>query len=336
MYFLCLVGLVLTVVVVTQPPSVPVRALAHRVFGRTRANVQSFGVRVVRMKLYAFALAGGIAGFAGALLEVKTRGADGLLFGAEVSLNLFTIAIIGGIAGPAGALLGAAYQNILHYFFPGNQIVGFLAPLVPLLLIYARPGRFLEHAAQPPRRGAAHRRPAPADRRAEPVRRLRRRGAGAPAHPDRRAEHDRRSWRCFRTTSATRSTPTSTACRPGRKPSSEESEESAGAARDHRRIRGRCATCAARPPNGDRELSRCDSDRSRRTMTVDGAPIGARPPRTGGGVGARVRRRTRSGSATPRRRQPFMARRRRPSATGSSSSGATSPPSGCCAARRTA
>jgi len=105
--------------------------------------VQSFGVRVVRTKLYAFALAGGLCGFAGALLELQARGLEGTTFGVGQSINLFIFTVLGGVASPAGALIGSAYGNGLTFFFANNFLVSVIAPLLPLLLLFIAPGGLL-------------------------------------------------------------------------------------------------------------------------------------------------------------------------------------------------
>jgi branched-chain amino acid transport system permease protein len=142
MYFLAVAALVVSILVLVN--------LRKSRFGRlliaireNESNVQSFGVRVVRMKLYAFGLAGGLAGFAGALLELQARGLQGNNFSSQQSLGLFIQTILGGVSAPAGALIGSAYQNLLTYFFSGNFIVTVIATPLPLILLYIAPGGLL-------------------------------------------------------------------------------------------------------------------------------------------------------------------------------------------------
>jgi branched-chain amino acid transport system permease protein len=142
MYYLAAAALVVSILVLVN--------LRKSRFGRlliaireNEANVQSFGVKVLRSKLYSFGLAGGLAGFSGALLELQARGMQGNAFGVEQSINLFITTILGGVAAPAGALIGSAYANLTAYFLGGNLIFSFILPALPLLLLYIAPGGML-------------------------------------------------------------------------------------------------------------------------------------------------------------------------------------------------
>src|SRR5262249_47489604 len=87
------------------------------------ANVQSFGVSAVRLKVTAFAVSGALAGFAGAVLVHQQRGLDAQLFLPQRSLDVFLFTVIGGIGSVAGALLGSAFDNIFRYFVPANPFL---------------------------------------------------------------------------------------------------------------------------------------------------------------------------------------------------------------------
>ncbi len=120
MYYLCAFCLVLVIVVVMN--------LRRSRFGRlliamreNEANVQSFGVSAVRLKLSAFAVSGAIAGFAGAVFVHQQRGLNGQSFDTTHSINTFVFTVLGGIGSVGGALLGAAFQNLLDYFLPSND-----------------------------------------------------------------------------------------------------------------------------------------------------------------------------------------------------------------------
>jgi len=140
MYFFCLAGLVAAILVVVN--------LRKSRFGRlliaireNEANVQSFAIKVTRMKLYAFMTSGALAGFAGALLQYQARGVGPENFAAAQSFELFITTVLGGVAAPAGALIGSGYRNLLTYFFPGdNVVVRIITPILPLILLYASPG----------------------------------------------------------------------------------------------------------------------------------------------------------------------------------------------------
>jgi branched-chain amino acid transport system permease protein len=138
MYFLCVAALVLSILVVLN--------LRRSRFGRlliamreNEANLQSFGVSVIRTKLLAFAAAGGLAGFAGAIYAFQQRGVDGTAFGAQRSFALFVFAVLGGVSSVGGALLGAGFSNLTNYFFLNNLVLTIFAGTAPLILLYIQP-----------------------------------------------------------------------------------------------------------------------------------------------------------------------------------------------------
>ena len=139
MYFLCIAALIVVMVIVAN--------LRRTRFGRmliamreNEPNMQSFGVSLVRTKLLAFAFAGGLAGFAGAIYAFQQRGVDGSAFGAERSFQLFVFTVLGGVSSTAGAGLGAVFQGLTTYFFATNFVVGNLVVAAPLALLYVQPG----------------------------------------------------------------------------------------------------------------------------------------------------------------------------------------------------
>ena len=122
MYYLSLFCLVLAIVVVLN--------LRRSRFGRlliamreNEANVQSFGVSPVRLKLTAFAVSGALAGFAGAVFVHQQRGVSAPSFTSDHSVNVFVITVLGGIGTVGGALLGSLYDNLLKYFLPSNDFL---------------------------------------------------------------------------------------------------------------------------------------------------------------------------------------------------------------------
>jgi branched-chain amino acid transport system permease protein len=139
MYYLCLFALVGAILVVSN--------LRRSRFGRVliavrdnEPNLQSFGARAVRAKLAAFALSGGLAGFAGAIFAHQQRGLSGASFIPQRSVDLFLLAVLGGITSVTGAMLGSAYFNASAYFFPGNVIFDSLQPFLVLILLFVAPG----------------------------------------------------------------------------------------------------------------------------------------------------------------------------------------------------
>jgi ABC-type branched-subunit amino acid transport system ATPase component/ABC-type branched-subunit amino acid transport system permease subunit len=107
-YFVCLVALVATILVVSQ--------LRRSGIGRSMIAVRdndrsaaAFTVSPAVSKLVSFAIAGGIAAFAGALLAgVEVQVATNAFSPAE-SLRVVAMTIIGGLGSIPGAVLGAVY-----------------------------------------------------------------------------------------------------------------------------------------------------------------------------------------------------------------------------------
>ena len=100
------------------------------------AGASAYTVVPSRVKLRAFALAGGIAGLGGALLAgaLQTVPMD-RLFGVEDSLLLVSIVVIGGLGSVAGPILGAMWVIGLPAFFPGNELVPLLTSSIGLLVL---------------------------------------------------------------------------------------------------------------------------------------------------------------------------------------------------------
>ncbi|MDP1795477.1 MAG: ABC transporter permease, partial [Acidimicrobiales bacterium] len=120
MYYLSAVCLALSIIVVMN--------LRRSRFGRlliamreNEANVQSFGVSAVRLKISAFAVSGALAGFAGAVFVHQQRGLSGRSFDTQHSLDVFVFTVLGGIGSVGGAMLGSIYQNLIQYFLPSND-----------------------------------------------------------------------------------------------------------------------------------------------------------------------------------------------------------------------
>ena len=139
MYYLCIAGLLLGVVVVTNLR----RSRTGRILIATRENeaaVQSFGVPLVRTKLIAFAVSGALAGLAGVLYAHQQLGVNAQSFAAQNSIDVFLFTVLGGVSSVAGALIGSASFNTLFYFFADNPIVQFMTPFAVLLVLYVAPG----------------------------------------------------------------------------------------------------------------------------------------------------------------------------------------------------
>lgn len=139
MYYLCVAAFLLAAAVVVN--------LRHSRVGRmliaareNGTNLQSFGIPLVRTKLLAFALSGGLAGFAGAVLVHQLRTLSASTYTPEASLNLFVYTVIGGASSVAGGLLGAAFPLLGEYVAGSNPVLHLLLGFVPVVVLFAAPG----------------------------------------------------------------------------------------------------------------------------------------------------------------------------------------------------
>jgi branched-chain amino acid transport system permease protein len=143
MYFLCVASFVACAVIVSNLR----RSRTGRLLIALRENennVAAFGVSVVRAKLLALAIAGALAGFAGALLAVHQRGVTADAFNADANVSIFIAAVIGGVSSVGGAILGSTYQVLTTQFFGDNVIVRtYVSGLGPLLVVLLAPGGFI-------------------------------------------------------------------------------------------------------------------------------------------------------------------------------------------------
>jgi branched-chain amino acid transport system permease protein len=107
-----------------------------RAFIAVRDNepaAMAMSLNVPRLKLLAFAISGAIAGLAGGLYVLYTRGLNTDSFGPEVSLRIFTMVVIGGLGSLPGAILGAVYVRSIEFFVGGGWAL--LASGAGILLI---------------------------------------------------------------------------------------------------------------------------------------------------------------------------------------------------------
>ncbi|WTW98918.1 ATP-binding cassette domain-containing protein [Streptomycetaceae bacterium NBC_01309] len=101
------------------------------------ATAAAYTVRAARVKLRAFALAGGIAGLGGALLAgaLQTVPYSDAYFRSNDSLMLVSVVVIGGLGSTSGPVLGSLWVIGLPALFPGNSVVPLLASSIGLLLL---------------------------------------------------------------------------------------------------------------------------------------------------------------------------------------------------------
>ncbi|GAA4983654.1 branched-chain amino acid ABC transporter permease/ATP-binding protein [Yinghuangia aomiensis] len=135
-YYVVLVVLVVVLAVVAR--------LRKSGIGRTTIGVRdnaataaAYTVSATRVKLRAFALAGGIAGLGGALLAgaVQTVPYTDKYFLSPDSLTLVSIVVIGGLGSVSGPVLGALWVIGLPAIFPGNELVPLLTSSLGLLVL---------------------------------------------------------------------------------------------------------------------------------------------------------------------------------------------------------
>lgn len=135
-YYVVLAGLaiVLAVVARLRRSGVGRSTIAVRDNAETAA---AYTVAPARVKLRAFALAGGIAAFGGALLGalVVNVPLQDRFFTVESSLQLVAIAVIGGLGSVAGPVLGSLWVIGLPSFFPDSTVIPLFTSSVGLLVL---------------------------------------------------------------------------------------------------------------------------------------------------------------------------------------------------------
>jgi branched-chain amino acid transport system permease protein len=119
LYYLCLVGffLILTAVRSLRRTRTGTALIATR---DNEAAVQTTALNPIRMKLTAFLVSGGIAGFAGTLFIVHQRGVNNGSFSADINIALFLMVVVGGLGSITGVVIGAVYVWSTQYFLHGG------------------------------------------------------------------------------------------------------------------------------------------------------------------------------------------------------------------------
>ena len=135
-YYFCLAGFFLVLLAV--------RSLRQSRTGRdliaTRDNepaARAAAVNTTRHKLLAFAISGGIAGFAGSLFAVQQQGINSGSFTADINITMFSMVVIGGLGSMPGVILGAVVVWGAQYYLPAGyaQFVNGLGILLLLLFL---------------------------------------------------------------------------------------------------------------------------------------------------------------------------------------------------------
>ncbi|MBI1844576.1 MAG: hypothetical protein HYR89_08230, partial [Actinobacteria bacterium] len=134
-YVFCLLVLVLVLVAARNLRMSRTGRVLVAVNDNERAAA-GFSVSPVRTKLFAFGLAGAIAGLAGGLYALGVRGIGFGAYNPEQSLQVFTMVVVGGLGSLSGAILGAVYVQLAMYFLDGAmQLLATGAGLLVLLMV---------------------------------------------------------------------------------------------------------------------------------------------------------------------------------------------------------
>lgn len=134
-YVFCLVVLVLVLVGARNLRMSRTGRVLVAVNDNERAAA-GFSISPVRTKLFAFGLAGAIAGLAGGLYALGVRGIGFGAYNPEQSLQVFTMVVVGGLGSLSGAILGAVYVQLAMYFLDGAmQLLATGAGLLVLLMV---------------------------------------------------------------------------------------------------------------------------------------------------------------------------------------------------------
>ena len=86
---------------------------AFLVVRESETVARGMGLNVARIKVYAFAISGAIAGLAGALMGFSQRLASPETFNLPLSIDYVDMIIVGGLGSLPGSLLGAAFVTVL-------------------------------------------------------------------------------------------------------------------------------------------------------------------------------------------------------------------------------
>ena len=132
-YYLCVVATAVAVWVAARLR----RTRTARLLIAMRDNermAQAYGINLVRTRLLAFALSGGMAGFAGVLYVVQQRAVSGGSYGPDLSVSMFLMAVLGGLGSVYAVLAGAVYFAVCATVFHGT-LAALLTSSIGVLLV---------------------------------------------------------------------------------------------------------------------------------------------------------------------------------------------------------
>jgi branched-chain amino acid transport system permease protein len=123
------------------------RSRTGRVLLASRENeiaAQALGVSLLRARLTAFAISGGIAAMAGVLFAYQQGGVRPDSFSPDVSVTLFAFVVMGGLGSIAGPILGFALFAIVSIFSSLPWVLTLVSGAGGLLLLLTSPGGLVE------------------------------------------------------------------------------------------------------------------------------------------------------------------------------------------------
>ncbi len=147
-FYFSLVGLVIVLMLLSRLRNSGVGRRTIAVRDNSHA-ASAYTVNPARVRLIAFTLAGGVAGFGGAILGNLVRNIryTETLFQVQDSLKVVSIVVIGGLGSVAGPLLGALWVQGLPAFWSSNDLVPLFTSSIGLLMILMYfPGGFAQIA----------------------------------------------------------------------------------------------------------------------------------------------------------------------------------------------
>src|SRR5262249_8027020 len=133
-YWVCLGALALAIAAVARIR----RSGLGRVMLAVRDNelaASAMGLSPTRVKLFAFAVSGALAGLAGGLLVGLIQQFTTDRFDATASLQVVAVAVVGGLSSITGAVLGALLIVGLPAFFPNSAEVTLLTSGIGVLVL---------------------------------------------------------------------------------------------------------------------------------------------------------------------------------------------------------
>ena len=133
-YYLCVICLGVAVLIARRVRSTGIGRTLIAVEGN-ETSLAAMSISPAVVKLQAFAIAGGMATFAGGLLAAASRTFQSDLFSPAQSLQMLSMAVIGGVGSLGGAVLGAIYLVGLPDLFNNSLTVQLATSGIGLLII---------------------------------------------------------------------------------------------------------------------------------------------------------------------------------------------------------